>query len=194
MRLALSIALAAMLPAAAAAQEMDARVTDVVETADGYRCRALEMPELSLAHDWRGGDRGAVWEGRARESGAADPRIRVAFQAPPDRPSAALGSMQGFVFDMRRAPFRAPAKSALLRLDGISEPAVRFEIQGSATSLSIAVVERQREELAARLMSVSIVELDLVDALGGSLGRFSWDVRRLRRVEEVLQVINWSCR
>lgn len=185
-------ALTAALPATA--QESEARVSDVIETSDGYRCRALEMPELSLAHDWRGGDRSAVWEARAREAGVGDPRIRVAFQAPPDRPSAALGSMQGFVLDMRRAPFRAPAKSALLRLDGISEPAVRFDIEGSATSLSVAVVERQREELAARLMSVSIVELDLVDASGASLGRFSWDVRRLRRVEEVLQVINWSCR
>lgn len=189
------LALAALTAACpAAAQDGEARVSDVIETSDGYRCRALEMPELSLSHDWRGTDRSASWEARAREAGAGDPRIRVAFRAPADSPTSALGSMQGFTFDMRRAPLRAPAKSALLRLDGISEPAVRFEIQGSGTSLGVAVVERQREELAARLMSVSIVELDLVDASGASLGRFSWDVRRLRRVEEVLQVINWSCR
>lgn len=187
-----ALALTAACPAAA--QDGEARVSDVIETSDGYRCRALDMPELSLSHDWRGGDRSALWEGRAREAGAGDPRIRVSFHAPADRPSSAVGSMLGFQFDMRRAPLRAPAKSALIRLDNIADPTIRFEIQGSAASLGIAVVDRQREELALRLIGVSIVELDLIDASGASLGRFSWDIRRLRRVEEVLRVINWSCR
>ena len=68
-----------------------------------------------------------------------------------------------------------------------------LEIQGDQKYVSIAVVERQRQELAERLMKVAIVEIDLVDATGAPLGRYSWDVRRLRRSNEVLQVINWSC-
>jgi hypothetical protein len=192
----LILSIAALLlsqPLSAVAQEADARVTDVVETADGYRCRAQDMPELSLSHSWRGADRSATWEGRAREAGTGDPRIRIGFTPQVDRPSVAVASIPGFQFDMRRAPLRAPAKSAQLRLDGIPN-ATRLDVEGDARWFSVIVVERQREELAARLMSVSIVDIDLVDATGAPLGRFSWDIRRLRRAEEALQVINWSCR
>ena len=183
----------ALLPAAASAQDLDSRVDDVVETSDGYKCRAHEMPELSLSHDWRGGDRGATWEGSAREASGADMRVRIAFSPQVDRPSYAEPRMLGFELSMPRAPLRAPAKTAHLRLDGISDATV-LEIAGDVKYLSIAVVERQRQELAERLMKVSIVEIDLVDATGAPLGRYSWDVRRLRRANEVLQIINWSCR
>ncbi|MCW3847672.1 hypothetical protein OF829_10500 [Sphingomonas sp. LB-2] len=186
-------ALAVLLPATAHAQEADPRVDDVVETSDGYKCRAHEMPELSLSHDWRGADRGAIWEGRAREAGAGDYRIRVAFHPQEDRPSVAAPALLGFEFNMPRTPLRAPAKSAHLRLDGIAD-ATPLQLEGDPTYLSLAVAERQREELAQRLMAVSIVEIDLVDASGAPLGRYSWDIRRLRRSNEVLQVINWSCR
>ena len=185
-------ALAVLFPAAASAQE-DPRVDDVVETSDGYKCRAHEMPELSLAHDWRGSDRSATWEGNARETNGAEMRVRIAFTPQVDRPTYAEPRMLGFELSMPRAPLRAPAKSAHLRLDGIADATV-LEIQGDQKYVSIAVVERQRQELAERLMKVAIVEIDLVDATGAPLGRYSWDVRRLRRSNEVLQVINWSCR
>jgi len=185
--------LALSFPAAALAQEADSRVDDVVETSDGYKCRAHEMPELSLSHDWRGGDRSAIWEGNAREANGTDMRVRIAFTPQVDRPTYAEPRMLGFELSMPRAPLRAPAKSAHLRLDGISDATV-LQLEGDSKFLSIAVVERQRQELAERLMSVSIVEIDLVDATGAPLGRYSWDIRRLRRANDVLQVINWSCR
>lgn len=186
-------ALAVLTPTAAPAQESDARVDDVVETSDGYKCRAHEMPELSLSHDWRGGDRNATWEGSARETSGAEMHVRVAFTPQVDRPSYAEPRMLGFEFAMPRTPLRAPAKSAHLRLDGISDATV-LEVAGDQKYVSIAVVERQRQELAERLMKISIVEIDLIDATGAPLGRYSWDVRRLRRANEVLQIINWSCR
>ena len=185
--------LALLIPAAASAQESDPRVDDVVETSEGYKCRAHEMPELSLSHDWRGGDRSAIWEGRARESGAGDLRLRFAFQPQVDRPSVAEPRVLGFELAMPRTPLRAPAKSAHLRLDGIAD-ATSLTIEGDQKYLSLIVPDRLRCELAQRLMSVSIVEIDLVDALGTPLGRYSWDIRRVRRANEVLQVINWSCR
>lgn len=185
--------LAALIPAAAAAQEGDARVDDVVETSDGYKCRAHEVPELQLWHDWRGGDRSAIWEGSAREAGGADMRIRVGFSPQVDRPSYAEPRMLGFELSMPRTPLRAPAKAAHLRLDGIADPTALL-IEGDTKYVSLTVIERQRQELAERLMKVSIVEVDLTDALGTPLGRYSWDIRRLRRVNDVLQVINWSCK
>ena len=184
--------LAMLIPAAAFAQE-EPRVDDVVETSEGYKCRAHEMPELSLSHDWRGGDRSAVWETNAREANGSELRVRIAFVPQVDRPTYAEPRMLGFDLAMPRSPLRAPAKSAHLRLDGISDATV-LEVGGDQKFLSVAVVERQRQELAERLMKVSIVEIDLVDATGAPLGRYSWDVRRLRRANEVLQVINWSCR
>jgi hypothetical protein len=185
-------ALLALAPAAYAQDEAP-RVDDVVETSDGYKCRAHDLPELSLSHDWRGGDRSALWEGPAREAGSGDLRIRVGFSPQVDRPSYAEPRLLGFEFAMPRAPLRAPAKTAHLLLDGISDSTV-FVIEGDQRYLSLAVVERQRAELAQRLMKVSIVEIDLTDALGAPLGRYSWDIRRLRRVNDVLQIINWSCR
>lgn len=181
------------LPAAAAAQDLDPRVDGVVETSDGYKCRAHEMPELSLSHDWRGSDRSATWEGGAREASGAEMRVRIAFTPQVDRPTYAEPRMLGFELAMPRSPLRAPAKSAHLRLDGIADATV-LELAGDVKYVSITVVERQRQELAERLMKVSIVEIDLVDATGAPLGRYSWDVRRLRRANEVLQIINWSCR
>jgi hypothetical protein len=189
----LFLPLALLIPVVASAQEADARVDDVVETSDGYKCRAHEMPELSLSHDWRGGDRSAMWEGRARETGVGDMRLRVAFSPQVDRPSVAEPRMLGFELAMPRTPLRAPAKLAHLRLDGIAD-ATALIIEGDAAYVSLIVPDRLRGELAQKLMSVSIVEIDLVDALGTPLGRYSWDVRRVRRANEVLQVINWSCR
>jgi len=189
----LAAAFAVLLPAAASAQDADSRVDDVVETSDGYKCHAHEMPELSLSHDWRGSDRSAIWEGSARETSGSDMRVRVAFAPQVDRPSYAEPRMLGFELSMPRAPLRAQPKTAHLRLDGIADATV-LQLEGDQKYVSIAVVERQRQELGERLMKVAIVEIDLVDATGAPLGRYSWDIRRLRRANEVLQLINWSCR
>lgn len=187
---AILFAAALLIPAAASAQE-EARVTDVTETSDGYKCRALDMPELQLSHDWRGGDRSALWEGPAREANGSDMRVRLGFSPQVDRPTFAEPRLLGFELTMR-TPLRAPAKLAHLRLDGSAQAAV-LELQGSERYVSITVGERQRGDFGQRLMGTAIIEIDLVDALGTPLARYSWDVRRARRVNEVLQVINWSC-
>jgi hypothetical protein len=190
---ALAAALLTGFAPAASAQE-EARVDNIEELSDGYRCRAREMPELTLYHDWRGGDRSALWTGPAREAGGNDITIRVAFSPEVDRPSVPEGAVLGFVLNMTQKPLRDTPRTAQLRLDGIAQPAIRFEMEGSVREWSLTTPDHQRKELAARLMTVSIVDLDLADASGAPLGRFSWDIRRLRRVPEVLQSINWCCR
>jgi GTP-dependent phosphoenolpyruvate carboxykinase len=100
----------------------------------------------------------------------------------------------GFVLDMPQKPLRDTPRTVQLRLDGIAQPAIRFEMGGSVREWSLTTPEHQRRELAERLAAVSIVDLDFADASGAPLARFSFDVRRLRRVPEVLQSINWSCR
>ncbi len=67
-------------------------------------------------------------------------------------------------------------------------------VENGTEDAGVAVLERQRGELAERLMRASIVEVDVTDGAATPLGRFSWDVRPLRRAPELLQVINWSCR
>ena len=185
--------LAALAAAPAAAQQADTGVEDVAETSDGFTCRAHAIPELRISHDWRGGDRAAAWDMASRDTAAGDLRLRVSFRGDQDAPYGVAASVSGFGLDFDRAPLRSAAAAAHLRIDGKPDP-LQFHVEGDANSLSLAVPERQRDELAARFMNASIVEVDLVDASAAPLGRFSWDVRGLRRARELLQTINWSCR
>jgi hypothetical protein len=187
------LVLAALLAAVpASAQGLDTRVDDATETADGFTCRAHALPDLRLSHDWRDADRSAVLDIAGRETTAAT-YIHTTFKPDTDAPFGTAAEIQGFQFDMDRAPLRADPKVAHLRIDGTSDPML-LTVDGNRTSLSISITERLRGELATRLMHASIVEIDLVDATAAVLGRFSWDVRSLRRAPELLQIINWSCR
>jgi hypothetical protein len=190
---ALVAALILALPAAA--QSDDARMTDVRQTDDGYACTAAALPGLNLSHDWRGGDRSASWHMLARDAGAASPEMLVSF-TPSD--GAAFGTetmIRGFLIETAAAPLSATPRSAHLRIDGIADATVLTVDPDLADpkSFAISVIERQRTSLADRLMSASIVELDLTDATATTLRRYSWDVRKLRRAPELLQLVNWSC-
>ena len=185
--------LAILLPAPALAQGTDSRVQDVVESADGFSCRAQALPPLRIVHDWRDGDRGATLELPGREAGGADLRMRASFRPDDAEPFGTFSSVLGFQLDLPRTPLRAAPRLAHLRIDGTPD-ATMLEVEGDKSSVTVAVTERQRPDLARRLMRASIVEIDLVDASAAVLGRFSWDVRNLRRAPELLQIINWSCR
>ncbi|MBO9713744.1 hypothetical protein [Sphingomonas sp.] len=185
--------LAAALLAGAPPQDGGLRVTDVAESSDGFSCRARELPELRLSHDWRDGDRAASWEMGAREAGGNDMRIRAAFTPDPAAPFGTVSLLMGFQLDFDRTPLRAAPVVAHLRIDGKPDASV-LTLEGSRSSVSLVVLERQRADLAQKLMRASIVEIDLVDATAAQLGRFSWDIRGLRRAPELLQILNWSCR
>jgi hypothetical protein len=179
----------------AAAQGEESRMTDVRQTDDGYACTAAALPGLNLSHDWRGGDRSASWHMPARDPGAATLEMLVSF-APSD--TAAFGtetSVRGFVIETPAAPLSAPPKAAHLRIDGIADStSLAIDTDFSdAKSVTVSVLERLRTALANRLMTASIVELDLTDATATTLRRYSWDVRKLRRAPELLQLVNWSC-
>lgn len=193
MRSILFLALAVATPAIA--QDAENRMTGVRETDDGYACHAVALPDLNLTHDWRGGDRSAWWHMPARDAGAGTQEMLVNF-APND--GAAFGTettVRGFQLEMPANPLSAKPKSAHLRIDGIADATMlTVDPELSDTkSVTIAVLERQRSLLATRLMSASIVEIDLTDATATTLRRYSWDVRKLRRAPELLQLVNWSC-
>jgi hypothetical protein len=194
MRLILIALLALSATAAPAfAQGTDPRVEDVSESADGFSCRAQALPELRIAHDWRDGERRAALDLAGRESRADVLRMRTAFRPDDAEPFGAAASVLGFQLELQRAPLRAAPRVAHLRVDGASDPTA-LEVEGDTQSIAVAVTERLRPDLARRLMRASIVEVDLVDATSAPLGRFSWDVRNLRRAPELLQIVNWSCR
>lgn len=192
-QLVLLAALAFATPALAQSEE--SRMTDVRQTDDGYACTAASLPGLNLSHDWRGGDRSASWHMPARDAGAATLELLVSFA--PDE-SAAFGtetSVRGFLIETAAAPFATKPRAAHLRIDGIADATtLAIDSEFSTTkSVTISVLDRLRTALAARLMTASIVELDLTDATATTLRRYSWDVRKLRRAPELLQLVNWSC-
>lgn len=190
----LALALAGLLAASPAfAQRIDTRVDDVAENADGYSCASHAYPGLHLIYDWRGTDRSASWDFPARESEAGDLRMLTAFQPDLDKPFGTATSVLGFQLTLTRASLAANPHAAHLRVDGKPDGTV-FDLTGDRKSLTLSIVERQRQDLAERLMDANIVEIDLIDASGAQLGRFSWDVRSLRRAPELLQLINWSCK
>lgn len=187
-------AIAALLAASpAAAQGADTRVDDVSEGSDGFSCRAHALPDLHILHDWRGAERSASLDIAGRDTSTGTQRMRVVFRPDADAPFGTATEVLGFQLALDRVPLRAEAKAAHLRIDGKPD-ATPLAIDGDRTSLSLAVLERLRGDLASALMKASIVEIDLTDATAAPLGRFSWDVRPLRRAPELLQIINWSCR
>jgi len=193
MRMLLLAALAIATPAAA--QSDEARMADVRQTDEGYACHAAALPGLNLSHDWRGGDRSASWHMPARDAGAATLEMLVSF-APND--SAAFGTetmIRGFLLETAGAPLSGAPKAAHLRIDGIADATI-LAIDPDLSdpkAFTVSVIERQRTLLADRLMTASILELDLTDGTVTTLRRYSWDVRKLRRAPELLQLVNWSC-
>lgn len=194
MRLTIAAAAAVALAQPAAAQRIDMRVIDVVESPDGFTCRSHALPELRIAHDWRGTGRSAGWTFRARESRPGDQlHMSVAFAPAEERAFGVGVRVSGFA--LRVAGLPRPVASARLRVDGTDNPTpVRVDSDpADPAAVSLALVDRHREAFADRLMSASDVEIELVDAAGESLRRYSWEVRRLRQAPELLQLINWSC-
>lgn len=187
----LPILAALAIAAPSAAQETDTRVTDVTESSEGFSCRAQALPELRIAHDWRDAGRSAGWASQARDVGD-QLRFNVSFSPNDTAPFGTASSVTGFSLQFSNRLAR-PAATAHLRIDGTPEAAVLL-LDGDTQFLSVAVAERQREPLAERLMRASILELDLADASAAPLRRLSWDVRKLRRAPQLLQLINWSCR
>ena len=103
--------------------------------------------------------------------------------------------IRGFLLDTTAAPLSTAPKAAHLRIDGIADATI-LEVAADPAApkrLTISVIERQRTTLADRLMRASILEIDLTDATASTLRRYSWDVRKLRRAPELLQLVNWSC-
>lgn len=186
-------ALLLLLPIPALALQSDTRVDEVTESSDGFACRAHALPELRLAHDWRDANRRATLDLTSRDSSAGDLRFRAGFEPDPDLPFGTAAQIRGFQLDLDRIPLRAEPRGAQLRIDGTPD-ATPLSVEGDRRSVTVAVIERWRHDLADRLMRANIVELDLNDASGVPLARYSWDVRALRRAPAQLQALNWSCR
>lgn len=183
------------LAALALAQTAETHMTDVRQTDDGYTCRAAAIPELSLSHDWRNGERSASWHMPARDSGGAMLEMLVSFTPSDGARFGTETQIRGFVLETGAAPLHGTPRAAHLRIDGIADATIlSVELDpADPQSLTVPVIERQRALLAERLMTAAIVELDLTDATATTLRRYSWDVRKLRRAPELLQLVNWSC-
>lgn len=194
MRLILAASFLALLATPAVAQRIDTRVDEVIETSDGFFCRSHAYPELRISHDWRGGDRAAIWTGQARDSGATDTlHLSARFDPSDSAPFGVAASIPGFQLDLNANPLVRTPRAAYLRIDGVPDP-TPLSVDGDRNSVTIAVVERLRTVLADRLMTASIVEIDITDGSVSPMRRVGWDVRKLRRIPELLQLINWSCR
>lgn len=182
-----------LLPVPAPALQVDTGVEEVSESSDGFGCRAHGLPELRIAHDWRDANRRATLDLQSRDIRAGDLRFRASFVPDPDLPFGTAAQVRGFQLELAHVPLRAEPRGAQLRIDGVPD-ATLVSVEGDRRSVTVAVIERLRAELADRLMRANIVELDLNDASGVPLARYSWDVRPLRRAPAQLQVLNWSCR
>ncbi|MES2444106.1 MAG: hypothetical protein V4574_14860 [Pseudomonadota bacterium] len=192
---ALFLLAALAFPTLAAAQGADTHMIDVRQTDEGYACRAAALPELNLSHDWRGGGRSASWHLPARDANAAALEMLVAFTPDDAAPFGTESVIRGFLLETAGAPLPARPRAAHLRIDGIPDATI-LSVEpdlSDPTILTVSVIERQRTLLAQRLMNAAIVELDLTDATVTTLRRYSWDIRKLRRAPELLQLVNWSC-
>lgn len=177
----------------ALAGQVDIRVDDVSESSDGFSCRAHALPELRIAHDWRDANRRATMDLPSRDASAGDLRLRASFVPDADMAFGAVAEVRGFQLDLDHVPLPGVARGAQLRIDGAPDTTI-LSVEGDRRSVTVAVIERWRQDLAARLMRANIVELDVNDASGVPLARYSWDVRPLRRAPAQLQALNWSCR
>lgn len=175
------------------AGQLDTRVDDVSESSDGFSCRAHALPELRIAHDWRDANRRATMDLPSRDASAGTLRLRASFVPDPDMPFGTAAEVRGFQLDLDHVLLPGVARGAQLRIDGAPDATV-LSVEGDRRSVTVAVIERLRPELATRLLRANIVELDLNDASGVPLARYGWDVRPLRRAPAQLQALNWSCR
>lgn len=189
MRLPIAVAVLTAFALPAAAQRLDTRRINVVETAELTSCGFNAYDRLVLTdvgkHD---AGKFASWNGAPAEDAKVDLHLiwepaETNWRTPPF-----LGV--GFTVPTDAGLSRDSVAGASVIVDG-GKP-IPLLYNASANRLIFAA-NRDTDNVGARIIGSDEVVLEILDSAGKALRRYSWDTRRLADAVETVSVVHWSC-
>ncbi|MES2444108.1 MAG: hypothetical protein V4574_14870 [Pseudomonadota bacterium] len=178
-----------LLATPAAAQRLDTRRIDVRETATSTMCGFNAYRDMTLVDGTKGGSgKLATWNGAPAED--ANARMRLVWEPATGgwRTPPFLGV--GFAIPSDAALSRDKVSGASVIIDG-GRP-IPLQYNASRDKLIFAV-NRDTDNIGARVIGSDSVVLEILDSAGTSLRRYSWNTSRLGDAVETVAVVGWSC-
>jgi hypothetical protein len=198
MRLLAAIAALTIAALPAHAQRVDTRQIDIRETASGRTCSFNAYPDITLIDTRKGRDGNiATWRKSARGLPAKDTSARMELIFGP----AGIGEGKwmtppvlglGITIRADATLTRESVAGARLSIDG--EAPIALQYNASRTNLIFAV-NRDADTVAHRMIEFNrkTADLEILDANGGTLRRYSFDISRLNAGVEVVSIVGWTC-
>lgn len=180
------------------AQRVDTRQIDIRETASGRTCSFNAYRDLTLIDTRKGRDANiATWRRPAQGLPATDASARMELIFTPAR----IGAYQwmtppilglGFTIRADAVLTRESVAGARLSIDG--GPPIALQYSASRTNLIFAV-NRDIDQVAHRMIEFNrkTADLEILDANGATLRRYSFDISRLNASVEVVSIVGWTC-
>lgn len=180
MRLLLTAGALLLLASPAFAQRVDTRRYDIADNEDSVRCRfrAIDTLGLLVPHGPEGGPI-AQWFS-AKDDHAL---LSIDFVPGADKAATVLG--------LNLAVPQLPGlETTRLYIDGKDSHAV---LERDDSPLILFRAFDGSAALVAQMMTAREIRFDLIDARGKTLRGYRWDISKLRRVPELLELVQWSC-
>jgi len=189
MRLLIFAAALTALAVPATAQRLNTTRIDIHPLADGgTTCGFQAYDGLVLADSGKGGGKVAMWAGAPAED--ANARMKLAWE-----PAASNWRTPPFLGVGFTVPADAKLNSdtvvsATLIVDDAKPIPLRFN---ASRDKLIFGVDRDTDNVGARVIGSDNVVLELLDSAGTALVRYGWNTRRLADAVETVSVVGWSC-
>jgi len=189
MRLPIAAGALLLLATPAAAQRLDTRRIEVHKVGASTMCsfnahRGMMLMDASEG----GGGKVASWTGAPAED--ANARMRLAWE-----PSETGWRTPPFL----AVGFTIPSAATLSR-DTVAGASVIIDegkpiplVYNASGDKLVFAANRDTDNVGARIVGSDSVVLEILDAAGTALRRYSWDTRRLGDAVETVSVVGWSC-
>jgi len=185
----LLIAVMVLFATPVAAQRLDTRRIDILETANSTICSFNAYRQMTLIDGTKGGSgKVARWNGPPAEDASAAMELIWEPAAKGWRTPPFLGV--GFRIPADATLSRDTVGAASLVIDG-GKP-IPLQFNASRDKLIFAV-NRDTDNIGARVIGSDAIALEIRNAAGAALRRYTWNTTRLADAVETMAVANWSC-
>lgn len=181
MRLLLSVIALCAVALPAMAQRVDTRRYDLRDVDGITACKFNAVDGLMLTQFAAGPGTNAIWHGEA------DGAVLDIGYAPQDGSARIVG------FDLAVMDPGPAQRTARLYLD---DQATSFALEPGDTDhgFHFFLDQAQWGDIVQQMMTHSTARLEMLDASGKLLHSYSWDIFKLRRIPELLDLVHWGCR
>lgn len=186
------IAWALMLSLPAAAQDVDASTIKVLRDGNvSASCGFAAVPGLRM-QEVGGKPFIATFSATAQGSVSERTRLNLLFMSASEESVQPIATVASIWIELSEGS--APLASARVRFDGV-ETSAKLEIETSEAPRWFTINPDNDSFVAYfdAVLGANMLEAELLDASGKTIGRHRWDVSRTRLIPDLLRKSNWRC-